>query len=57
MLSYDISYEIARYIHKSDISKTYKLILSLNLDKEFLEQELRLFHVIRKIDRAGKYDE
>ena len=55
LLSFDTPFEIAKYANENGPNKTHKIILSLNLDKERLEKDFRLFYVIRKIDQNAAF--
>lgn len=57
LLSFDVSLEIAKHLHKNGVSASHEIILSLNLDKERLEREMRLFFVARKLDNNDAFNE
>lgn len=47
LLNFDISHQIALYLNNKGVNKS---ILSFNLDRDRLEQELRVFYIARIID-------
>ena len=52
LLGYDISYQIALYIHsnfRSQQAAKIKCVLGFNLDKQRLEAEMRTFFIIRQL--------
>ena len=57
LLSFEISKEIALFIHLNGISKMTKTLLSFNLDRDKLEDELRKYYLIRLIDGDSERDE
>lgn len=57
LLSFDVSFEIAKYLHSNGVVDHLDIVLSLNLDKERLEREMRLFFVARKLDKCERSDE
>lgn len=57
LLSFDISKEIAFFIHLNGIGKMTKTLLSFNLDRDRLEEELRKYYLIRLIEGDSDRDE
>ncbi len=57
LLSFDISFEISKYLHENGVVTSHQILFSLNLDKDKLEREMRLFFVARKLDSQKTFSE
>ena len=57
LLSFNVSYEIAKYLHserpipEASLESTLNTLLVYNLDKDRLELELRKFLIMRLLDK------